>query len=333
MQQLIEFRDEVHVALQRLAQHRARLEFRQGFDRLLAAIDHDRSRHQRSRPLMPEHVAPHEHHAFHRASQGRLHLQRPPEHVVQHLDRVQVVASHHDLRPRLQLHLEPRDHAEEAGPGAARGPEQIGVLPLVGTHELTICRDHIDRRHACAGGPPQTRVPAKAALQEEAPKPHRHAVAGREKQAMLAQSAIEVGSLQRRLQAGAPAVDVDRETGHGGKVDQHSAFAQERGGPAVPARTDGDFQIALPRQPYRGHHVVVVSRPHDDVGITRRHAPVPHGPTQLFVPGIATPDHGSVRVLISKACKCHDASPLDRATASESAPTLGPSRQMCLMHL
>jgi hypothetical protein len=56
-----------------------------------------------------------------------------------------------------------------------------------------------------------------------------------------------------------------------------------------------------------GNNVVVAARLHDDLGIARWHAAIPHfSASGFFVSGIAAPDDGAPEVPLNHVRKSHD---------------------------
>ena len=86
------------------------------------------------------------------------------------------------------------DDAEEAGTSPACCPEQVSIFALVSMHQFAVGGDDVHSEDATAGGPPQARVPAEAALQQEPAEAHGHAMAGGKEQTILKQRAIEIGA-------------------------------------------------------------------------------------------------------------------------------------------
>src|SRR5271165_2040322 len=105
----------------------------------------------------------------------------------------------HRSRQRIRAEVEAGDHAEEARAGAAGGPQQIGVLLLVGLDQLALGGDDVDRRDVLARPPVLAAVPALAALEEEAADADARAVPAGERAAVGSQERDELGTpLHRR---------------------------------------------------------------------------------------------------------------------------------------
>jgi hypothetical protein len=96
------------------------------------------------------------------ALQGRQQAVDPLQQVVEILELEHPRVVGHGLRPGVGAQVKARDDAEEPGAGAPRGPQQVGVLVLVGMDELAVGGDHVDPHDALTRPSPAPAVPAVA---------------------------------------------------------------------------------------------------------------------------------------------------------------------------
>ena len=181
---------------------------------------------------------------------------QPAEHLRGRLGRVHVGGLGQLPVPRPGPQPERGDHAEEAGSGAPGGPEQVGVARLVAPLHLAVGGHHLDRVDRLGRPAPASAVPAHPALQQEAAEPDRRAVPAGEEPPPGGEERVEVDAApDRRAGRDDAGVVVVAHPGEGGQVDEERVVAERPGGPAVPARADGDPQALGRRQPHPGGHV------------------------------------------------------------------------------
>ena len=146
--------------------------------------------------------------------------------------------------------VEAGDDAEEAGPGAAGGPEQVGVLVLRGPDQLAVGGDHVDRDDVLRRPAPAAGVPALAALEQEAADADGRAVPAGEEPAALLEERPE---LDAALDRGRGRDDlrrlVVRELLESAEVDDQRVGADRPLRPAVPAGAYGDLPAVRLREP------------------------------------------------------------------------------------
>ena len=148
------------------------------------------------------------------------------------------------------------DHAEEARPRAPGRPEQVGVGSLVAPRDVTVGGHHLDRVDGLGRPAPAAAVPAHPALQQEPAEPDGRAVPAREEAPAGGEERVEVEPAAHRGPDGDdPGLRLVVHAGERREVDQQRVLAQRPGGPAVPARADGDPPPLGGRQPHPGRHV------------------------------------------------------------------------------
>ena len=200
-------------------------------------------------------------HQLHRPRHARPDLVRPAEHLLEAVEGVEEDPVGHDARLRIDAHVERGDHAEEAGPGPARRPEEVRVLVRACVNQLAAGRDHVDGLHAHAGGAVDAAVPAEAALEQIAADGHPDAVAGREEEVVLGERGHELVAAAAGLHAGGHRVGVDGHAGEPREVEEEPAVAHVAPGPAVTAGAHADAHALVARHADRVHHVVLRRRP------------------------------------------------------------------------
>lgn len=186
---------------------------------------------------------------------------QPGHHLVEVVEAVGVHGLGHVARRRQRAQVEAGHHAEEARPGAAGGPEQVGVLLGVGADQLALGGHHVDGHDVLRRPAPAAGVPALAALQQEAADPDGRAVAAREEPAVAVEERPELGAA-----AGGRAgrddlrLRVVRHLAQGIEVEHERVLAHRPLRPAVPAGAYGDLPAALAGQ----------ADPQDDVPLVGR---------------------------------------------------------------
>ena len=217
----------------------------------------------------------------------RLLGQRPAQDLVADLHRVDVVGLPDGRRAGVAAQMEAHDDPEVAGARAARGPQPVGVLVLVGVDELALGGDDVDADDAHAGGPDHAREPSPAALEQEAPQADGGAVAGGEEQAVIGEQAVELAAAHPGLDDRDPRLGVElHDPVQPREVDEERALAHAGRRPAVAARACFDLEVVRARVANRLDDVVDRRREHDRLRVARRLVAVPHrGPAGLLVSG------------------------------------------------
>src|SRR5580693_9960608 len=154
---------------------------------------------------------------------------RPAQHGFEILEPVGEGAEADDRGQRKGLELEARDHTEESGARAARCPQIIAVLRLVGVDQPALRVDQIDCAHVGAADAELTGVPAPAAVEQVAAESHRAVMAGWKHATALAQLAIEMPAFRAGSGPGALAARLERYFREARDIDQQHLIAQVRG--------------------------------------------------------------------------------------------------------
>ena len=125
--------------------NRARHQRRQDALRRLLGLAHRGRVEQQHRGTLGARQARRRDHRLDDAVQRRQQVVDPAEQRLElvELEHPRVVG--HRPRQRIRAEVEPRDHAEEAWPGTTSGPQQVGVLLLVGPDQLAVGGDDVDR--------------------------------------------------------------------------------------------------------------------------------------------------------------------------------------------
>ncbi len=165
----------------------------------------------------------------------------------------------HRLRQWMGLQVKAGDDTEEPGARAAGGPEQIGVLGLIGVNQFAVGGDHIEGDHALTRPPVLAAVPALTALQKEAAYAHARAMASGKRAPVLAQERGQLrASVDRRTGQRNAAGRVVAELAQLPQVDQKGAVAHAQGRPAVAPGADRNGEAALAGEAHAGRNVILV---------------------------------------------------------------------------
>ena len=136
--------------------------------------------------------------------EARLLGQRPAQHLVAHLHRVDVVRLPDRRRAGVAAQVKAHHDAEVAGARAAGGPQPLGVRVLVGVDQLALGGDDVDADDAHAGRPDHARQPTPPALEQEATQADGGAVARGEEQPVVGEQAVELAAAHPGLDDGGP---------------------------------------------------------------------------------------------------------------------------------
>ena len=160
--------------------------------------------------------------------------------------------------------------------------------------DLAVGGHHLDRVDRLGRPAPAPAVPAHPALQQEAAEPDRRAVPAGEEPPPGGEERVEVdAAADRRAGRDDAGVVVVAHPGEGGQVDQERVVAERPGGPAVPARADGDPQALGRRQPHPGRHVGHVGGAEHGGGPGRRPPPVEDPADRRVGEPVASPRRSS----------------------------------------
>ena len=181
-----------------------------------------------------------------REDEGRL-LHRPHHHARQH------------RRPEgLELEREVGDDAEVAA-AAPQPPEQVGVLVLVGHHELAVGGDHVAGAEGVDGEAELAHEVADAAAQGQAADAGVADEAAGGGQPEGLGLPVEMGVEAAALDLDRPGLGVDPRSGHCRQVDHQPVVAHGVAGDGVPAAPDGRVEALVAAEADGG----------DDVGHAR----------------------------------------------------------------
>ncbi len=129
-----------------------------------------------------------DHHQLDLARHARPDLVRPAEHLLEHLQRVEVDAVGDEARPRVEAQVE-ADRRRRRTRGRSRGRPRRGPGGCSASARTSspVGGDDVDRLDAHAGRPVDPPVPAVTALQQVTAEPDPGAVAGGEEEVVLGQ--------------------------------------------------------------------------------------------------------------------------------------------------
>ena len=142
---------------------------------------------------------------------------------------------------------------------AARGPEQVRVLVVTCRHDLAVSRHDARGAEVVYGRAEPARQPPDSAAQREARHTRVSDDPGRCCAAESLGRRVEVPEECTCLDARDPRERIDVRPAHRREVDDHAVVAHRVAGDAVASAAHGHLEIALAREPQRGHDVVGVA--------------------------------------------------------------------------
>ncbi len=169
-----------------------------------------------------------------------------------------------------------RHDAGKSGPGAARRPEQIGVLPIVGDKDFAVGRHDFRRRDVQAPRAPGEGIPAQAPIQQIAAQSHRGAVSHGKGEALCRETALQFASHHTGLDDRPAVVGIDLDLPKSRQIKEQPALTQHRAVVVVSAAAHPDLESVLPGKTHRSADVRGVTRSHDRVRKSTGLARIPH---------------------------------------------------------
>src|SRR5436190_8637512 len=183
--------------------------------------------------------------------------------------------------------MERGDDAEVAA-AAAQAPEQIGVLGFGRDDLAAVGGDDLGLHEVVAGEAELALEPTAAAAEREATDAGGRDPAAGDCQAVFLRGGVDLSPPRPALDAGDALVRVDVDAVHGAEVDADTGVDDGRAGDAVAAAVDGECDVLLAGDIYRGGDVAGAGAPGDEGGLAVDHR-VEHR-TGVVVRGVAGMD-------------------------------------------
>ena len=225
--------------------HGSRIGGDEGHDGLAVQLggDHRQGRSQAQVPHQPHFVGRVGDEVPEEPEDGRGLVHRPDHHAGQH------------RRPqRLQLEGEV-GHDAEVAPAAPQAPEQVGVLFLVGHHELAVGGDDVARAEGVDGEAELAHEVADAAAQRQAADAGvaDEAAGGGQPEGLALP--VEMGVEAAALGLDGAGVGVDSCAGHGRQVDDQAVVADPVAGHRMASAPDRGVEAQVTAEADGGDHV------------------------------------------------------------------------------
>ena len=181
------------------------------------------------------------------------------------------------------------DDDAEVATAASERPEQVAVLALARAHDVTGRRHDGRADQIVERQPVETDEMADAAAEGQTGDAGVAEGAARRGEPVAQARRIEILPERAAATGCRPLFRIDRDTAHQPQVDDERTVAHAVPGNAVAAAAYSDRQLVLDGVGDRGHDVVHVERPHDQLGPPVDH-PVECDP-RGFIAGVVGSDH------------------------------------------
>ena len=172
-------------------------------------------------------------------------------------------ASTDDRADFVELKLE-RGHDTEVAAATAQRPQQVGLVLLIDIQLAPLGRDEVRGKKVVAGQAAGATEEADSAAKWQACHAGVGDRAARGGQAMGDRGWIDVQPERSTLRAGGATSRIDADIAHLTEVDGERAIGHAVTRDAMAATPNGDREVSIGRDAYRGRHSFSGTRLHDD---------------------------------------------------------------------